>query len=81
MMKGLGISIVGFVAKTSAGAVGLLAYPCQGVYRSLHAAMHTIRSELVGRIKLEEGDWRLERDGIKQSEIVQEFLRVRSGGV
>ena len=70
-----------FAAKTSAGAVGLLAYPCQGAYRSLHAAMHTTRSELVDRIKLEEGDWCLETDGIKQSEIVQEFLRVCSGDV
>ena len=81
VVKGLGIGLVNFAAKTSAGAVGLLAYPCQGAYRSLHAAMHTTRSELVDRIKLEEGDWCLETDGIKQSEIVQEFLRVCSGDV
>ena len=81
VVKGLGIGLVNFAAKTSAGAVGLLAYPCQGAYRSLHAAMHTTRSELVERIKLEEGDWGLERDGIKRAEVVQEFLRVRSGGV
>jgi hypothetical protein len=78
VLKGLGIGVVGFVAKTSAGTVGLLAYPCQGAYRSLHAAMHTTRSELVGRIRLEEGDWGLERDGGRQAEVVQGFLRVRS---
>jgi len=74
----LGIGLLNFAAKTSAGTVGLLAYPCQGAYRSLHAATHTTRSELVGKIKLEEGDWALEKDGDKQVEVVQEFLRLRS---
>ena len=77
-LKGLGIGLLNFAAKTSAGTVGLLAYPCQGAYRSLHAATHTTRSELVGKIKLEEGDWALEKDGDKQVEVVQEFLRLRS---
>jgi len=34
----------------------------------------------VDRIKVEEGDWLKERDGGRQAEIVQEFLRVRSVG-
>jgi hypothetical protein len=78
VVKGLGIGLVSFAAKTSAGTVGLLAYPCQGAYRSLHAAMHTTRSELVGRLRIEEGNWNLEMDGSEQLEIVQEFLRLRS---
>lgn len=80
VVKGLGIGVVGFVTKTSAGTVGLLSYPVQGVYRSLHAATHTTRGELVDRIRVEEGDWSLEKDGGRQAEIVQEFLRVNSVG-
>jgi hypothetical protein len=43
----------------------------------LHAAMHTTRSEMVERMKLEEGDWALDECSGKQAEIVQGFLRVR----
>jgi hypothetical protein len=78
VLKGLGIGLVNFAAKTSAGTVGLLAYPCQGAYRSLHAATHTTRNELVGRLRFEEGDWSLGMDGSGQSKIVQEFFRLRS---
>jgi hypothetical protein len=78
-MKGLGIGVVGFVAKTSAGTVGLVSYPVQGVYRSLHAATHTTTAELVRGLRVEEGEWRLERDGSgREAEVVREFLRVRS---
>jgi hypothetical protein len=79
VVKGLGIGVVGLVAKTSAGTVGLLSYPVQGIYRSLHAATHTTRSELVDRTRVEEGVWSLEKDGrSNQVEVVQDFLRVRS---
>lgn len=79
VMKGLGIGVVGFVAKTGAGTVGLVSYPVQGVYRSLHAATHTTTAELVRGLRVEEGEWRLERDGSgREAEVVREFLRVRS---
>jgi hypothetical protein len=80
VVKGLGIGVVGFVAKTSAGTIGLLSYPVQGVYRTLHAATHTTRRELVDRIRAEEGVWSLEKDESRQAEVVREFLRLRSGG-
>jgi hypothetical protein len=63
VMKGLGIGVVGFVAKTSAGTVGLVSYPVLGVYRSLHAVTHTTTAELVRGLRFEEGEWRLEREG------------------
>jgi hypothetical protein len=78
VVKGLGIGLVSFAAKTSAGTVGLLAYPCQGAYRSLHTATHTTTRDLVNEIKFEEGKWILDKDDTEPSEMIKEFLRVRS---
>jgi len=79
VLKGLSIGLVNFATKTSAGTVGLLAYPCQGAYRSLYSATHTTRRELVDGVKLEEGDWMLNEDNKERhAEIVQTFLCIRS---
>ena len=80
VVKGLGIGMVNFAAKTSAGTVGLLAYPCQGAWRSLHAAAHTSRKEIVDEAIFEEGEWMLEKEDedARQVELVKGFLGVRS---
>lgn len=76
--KGLGMGLVSFTAKTSAAAIGLVAYPCQGVYRSLYTATHRATRDLVNEAKLGEAYWIYEQGGDETSEIVQSFLSFRS---
>jgi hypothetical protein len=76
--KGLGMGLVSFTAKTSAAAIGLVAYPCQGVYRSLYTATHRARRDLVNEAKLEEAYWMHEQGSDEASDMVQAFLRFRS---
>jgi hypothetical protein len=76
--KGLGMGLVSLTAKTSAAAVGLIAYPCQGVYRSLYTVTHRATRDLVNEVKLEEADWLNTQAGERALGIVQAFLRFRS---
>jgi len=76
--KGLGMGLVSLTAKTSAAAIGLIAYPCQGVYRSLYTATHRATRDLVNEAKLEEAEWMHTQAGDSAPDIVQAFLRFRS---
>jgi hypothetical protein len=76
--KGLGMGLVSLTAKTSAAAIGLIAYPCQGVYRSLYTATHRATRDLVNEAKQEEADWLYTQAGDRAPDVVQAFLRFRS---
>jgi len=76
--KGLGMGLVSLTTKTSAAAIGLIAYPCQGVYRSLYTATHRATRDLVNEAKHEEADWLYTQAGDRAPDIVQAFLRFRS---
>lgn len=71
------MGLVSLTAKTSAAAVGLVAYPCQGVYRSLYSATHKTTGGLVEEAKWEEARWMVEKDD-GRAEVVQAFLQIRS---
>lgn len=80
--KGLSIGFVNLTMKTGAGTLGLIAYPCQGVYRSIHAAMHMKVRKAVKRAKLEEGEWLLKQqpaDDVEVGEILRRFMTAMSG--
>ena len=76
--KGLGMGLVSLTAKTSAAAIGLIAYPCQGLYRSLYTATHQATRDLVNEAKYEEAEWSYTQAGDRAPDIVQAFLRFRS---
>lgn len=57
--KGLGKGAVSFLTKTSGALLGLVAFPAQGVYRSIWSAMHGSTRGIVTECKLMEGDWLL----------------------
>lgn len=75
--KGLAMGLVSLTAKTSAAAVGLVAYPCQGVYRSLYNATHKTTGGIVEEAKWEEARWMIEKSN-DSVEVVQKFLQIRS---
>ena len=76
--KGLSMGLVSLTAKTSAAAIGLIAYPCQGLYRSLYTITHKATGDLVNEAKQEEAHWIQAQAGDSAPDIVQAFLRFRS---
>jgi hypothetical protein len=78
VVKGLSMGLVSLTAKTSAAAIGLIAYPCQGLYRSLYTTTHRATRELINEAKQEEAHWLQAQAGDRAPDIVQAFLRFRS---
>lgn len=72
------MGLVSLTAKTSAAAAGLVAYPCQGVYRSFYSALHKATGERVEGVKWEEAKWMFENDSGDREEVLQAFLKIRS---
>ncbi|KAI5236721.1 UDP-Glycosyltransferase/glycogen phosphorylase [Aureobasidium subglaciale] len=80
--KGLSIGFMNLTMKTVAGTLGLIAYPCQGVYKSIHTALHTKAKKVIEQAKLEEGEWLVENRpdaSVGLDEVIRRFLGVRSG--
>lgn len=78
--KGIGEGLLSLTMKTGAAALGLVAYPCQGIYKSVYAAMHTKAREKVDQAKQEEGQWLLENHQNSTSvarDIILGFLQAR----
>lgn len=55
--EGLSKGVANVVTKTGAGVLGLVAYPCAGVYKSIHTALHSRVGTQISRAKLEETTW------------------------
>lgn len=53
----------GLVSSVACAGVGLVAYPGQGIVKSLHALAHTGTGRRVEEARREEGRWRAERLG------------------
>ncbi|KAJ7103729.1 sterol glucosyltransferase [Mycena epipterygia] len=59
---GFGKGAIGFSSKTSAAVMGLVAYPGQGIYKSIRAAAHDKTKKKIARSRHEEGEWLLKTD-------------------
>ncbi|KAI1393363.1 UDP-glucose,sterol transferase [Hypoxylon trugodes] len=55
--KGLAKGLFSIPTKTSAATLGLVAYPLQGLARSIHSATRTTTKEAIERAKRAEGAW------------------------
>lgn len=78
--KGLSMGLVNLTMKTGAGTLGLVVYPCQGIYKSVHMAMHTKVKKAIERAKLEEGEWLLENEldnSVKAEDVLRRFLSMK----
>ncbi|KAF1836743.1 sterol glucosyltransferase [Decorospora gaudefroyi] len=79
--KGFGKGMAGFVTKTSAAAVGVVAYPGDGIVKSLKYMAKSGTRKRVRAAKLVESGWvcgKSEAD-IDVLELVREFERIRKG--
>jgi hypothetical protein len=61
-VKGLGKGLVSMATKISAGVIGLVAYPGQGVHKSIRTAMHSSTTKSIVEAKLQEGNWMMSTD-------------------
>lgn len=57
VVKGVGKGSVSLLTKTGSAAVGLLAYPGQGIARSIYTAAHSKTRKQVVKAALAEGEW------------------------
>ncbi|KAJ7705308.1 hypothetical protein B0H17DRAFT_664811 [Mycena rosella] len=57
MAKGVGKGAIGFGAKAGSAMVGLVAYPGQGIYKSLRAAAHAKTRKQIIAARHAEGEW------------------------
>ncbi|KAJ7267491.1 putative UDP-glucose,sterol transferase [Mycena rebaudengoi] len=57
--KGIGKGVVGFATKTASATLGLVAYPAQGISKSIRAAAYTQTKKLIVESRRTEGIWLL----------------------
>lgn len=79
MAKGLSEGLVDFTMKTGSGLIGLVAYPSQGVWRSLHTLLHQTARTRVEEAKKAEGKWLAAEIGVESlasKHIVRQFERL-----
>ncbi|KAF2829543.1 UDP-Glycosyltransferase/glycogen phosphorylase [Ophiobolus disseminans] len=78
--KGFGKGMAGFVSKTSSAVVGIVAYPGDGICKSIrHAAHRSTRRDLRAR-KLLEGEYLVTKSDIDVRSIIETFGRLRMEG-
>jgi hypothetical protein len=77
--KGFGKGVVGLMTKTSAATVGIVAYPGDGIVKSMKYLAKSGTRKRIRAAKLEETDWmgRKSEADLNVVELVQEFKRLR----
>ncbi|KAM6538067.1 hypothetical protein FALCPG4_003950 [Fusarium falciforme] len=66
--KGLGKGALSLVTKTTAATIGLVAYPAQGIHRSIRAAVVTSTPKAIEAAMRIEGDWLLKKKPMSEEE-------------
>jgi hypothetical protein len=68
--KGVGKGLVSIVTKTSSASLGLVAYPGQGIYKTLHSSAKSSTRKAIREAKLQEGKYLLVAQRPDPQEIV-----------
>lgn len=80
--KGLSKGLVSLTMKTGAGVVGLVAYPGQGLCKSVRSAVRTDTRMRITRGKRSEREWLRTTDMGRQADadqVVRSFISLRKG--
>ena len=69
--------------KTTSGVLGLVAYPAQGVSKSIRASVNRSTKKLVAKAKYSEGEWLLREalPSVDHSLLIAEFEALRRRAV
>ncbi|KAJ7905039.1 hypothetical protein B0H13DRAFT_2023706 [Mycena leptocephala] len=82
--KGIGKGAMDLVVKTQAGVLGLVAYPSQGIYKSIRASAHEKTGKGIIKSRHEEGKWLLSLEqGLLPGRVIaayDELLRTEGKG-
>ncbi|KAJ5766000.1 uncharacterized protein N7511_003616 [Penicillium nucicola] len=62
--KGLMKGLTSLTVKTGAATIGLVAYPNQGMYRSLRAHLRTEITKIIVEARWVEGEWRMNEEAV-----------------
>ncbi|KAH8662574.1 sterol glucosyltransferase [Xylariales sp. PMI_506] len=82
VVTGFGKGLLGFSTKTTAAAVGMVAYPSLGIYKSVRRAIRDKTRKIIVRSRKEEGAYfasRLEDLRLVESMILDEFKMLVAG--
>ena len=83
--KGLGKGVLGFTSKTASAAVGIVAYPGEGICKSIRHAVHSGNRRDIKARKMFEGAYLAQRSGLNEdvAGIISAFelLRKQQGRV
>lgn len=80
--RGLGKGLVSMTMKTTAGVVGLVAYPAQGVCKSIRTSVKSTTRKRVAAAKYEEGQWLAKTEAgshVDHALLIAEFETTRRG--
>ncbi|KAL5404067.1 hypothetical protein PMIN06_005350 [Paraphaeosphaeria minitans] len=84
LAKGTGKGVLGFVTKTSSAAIGIVAYPGQGITKSLIAPFKATTRKGIAAQRAAEGEYMARTEGLDHWDVLRRFdalmLRGRSGG-
>ncbi|KAH6658657.1 hypothetical protein BKA67DRAFT_591502 [Truncatella angustata] len=58
VMKGVGKGLVSITTKVSSAALGIVAYPGQGIYQSIRTTVHSHTRQVIAQARREEGVYR-----------------------
>jgi hypothetical protein len=82
--KGIGKGAMNLAVKTQAGVLGLVAYPSQGIYKSIRASAHEKTGKGLIKSRHEEGKWLLSLEqGLLTARVIaayDELLRTEGKG-
>lgn len=78
--KGLGKGMLGFTSKTASAAVGMVAYPGEGICKSIRHAVHSGNRRDVKARKMFEGAYLAQRSGLNEEVVrtINAFELLRS---
>ncbi|KAJ7100284.1 sterol glucosyltransferase [Mycena belliarum] len=78
--KGFGKGVIGVPTKLGAGVVGLVAYPGQGIAKSIRSAAHSKTRDRILMLRHEEGRWLLRTaQSLDQSQVISTYDELMRG--
>jgi hypothetical protein len=78
--KGTGKGVLGLATKASSAAIGIVAYPGQGITKSIIAPFKSSTRKAISSQRLAEGEYMTKTEGRRDADIMQRFDALLRGG-
>ncbi|KAJ6600765.1 sterol glucosyltransferase [Mycena sp. CBHHK59/15] len=78
--KGFGKGAIGLTTKTGSAMLGLVAYPSQGIYKSIRSAAHSSTKKEIIQVRHAEGEWQVKMEqGLQRRLLIAAFNNILHG--